>query len=174
MNFSLEKSLEVLERTPNVLNAMLKGISFGWISSNEGGETWSVTDVLGHLIHGEKTDWIPRTEIILSGRTEKKFEPFDPGGQRSESKGKSADQLLSEFQMLRGENLKILRSRKISSSDLEEKGIHPEFGTVSLSQLLSTWAVHDLNHIHQISRVMANHYRVDVGPWTKYLRILHM
>jgi uncharacterized damage-inducible protein DinB len=155
MNFTLEKSLEILERTPNVLITMLQDISADWISANEGGETWSVYDVLGHLIHGEKTDWIPRTEIILSESSDKSFMPFDRFEQFENSKGKSLSQLLKEFKILRERNVQQLRSKKITDKNLEEKGIHPAFGEVTLSQLLSTWVVHDLNHIVQISRVMA-------------------
>jgi uncharacterized damage-inducible protein DinB len=172
MDFNLEKSLEILERTPEVLIAMLQGISADWTSANEGEDSWSVYDILGHLIHGEKTDWIPRTEIILSGKSDKSFKPFDRLAQFEESKGKSMEELLKEFQIFRESNLQQLRSKKITEIDLEETGIHPAFGEVTLKQLLSTWVVHDLNHIAQISRVMAKQYRKEVGPWTEYLRIL--
>ncbi len=172
MNFNVEKSLEILERTPNVLITMLQDISADWTSVNEGGETWSVYDIIGHLIHGEKTDWMPRTDIILSENSDKIFRPFDRFAQFEDSKGKSLSQLLSEFRILRESNVEQLRSKKLSDKDLEEKGIHPAFGEVTLSQLLSTWVVHDLNHIAQISRVMAKQYKTEVGPWTEYLRIL--
>ena len=172
MKFTLEKSLEILERTPNVLIAMLQDISADWTSPNEGGDSWSVYDIIGHLIHGEKTDWIPRTEIILSENSDKKFTPFDRFAQFEDSKGKTLNQLLKEFKMLRERNIEQLRSKKITDKNLEEIGIHPAFGNVTLSQLLSTWVVHDLNHIAQISRVMAKQFKVEVGPWTEYLRIL--
>jgi hypothetical protein len=172
MNFTIEKSVEILERTPNVLNTMLQNISIDWTSNNEGGETWSVYDIIGHLIHGEKTDWIPRAEIILSEKPDKTFEPFDRFAQFKESEGKSLTQLLDEFKILRNKNIEHLRSKKLTDKNLEERGIHPAFGEVTLSQLLSTWAVHDLNHIAQISRVMAKQYKAEVGPWIEYLRIL--
>ncbi len=172
MNFTIEKSIDILERTPEVLNTMLRHISDDWTSHNEGGETWSVFDIIGHLIHGEKTDWMPRTEIILSAKTDKTFEPYDRFAQFEASKGKTLTQLLDEFIAVRKESLALLRSKKLTAQNLEEKGIHPAFGEVTLSQLLSTWAVHDLNHIAQITRVMAYQYKAYVGPWTAYLRIL--
>lgn len=174
MNFTLEKSLEILERTPDVLITMLEDISTDWTLVNEGGDSWSAYDILGHLIHGEKTDWIPRAEIILSNNTDKTFTPFDRLAQVEDSKGKSLSQLLTEFKTLREINIEYLRSKKITDKNLEEKGIHPAFGEVTLSQLLSTWVVHDLNHIAQISRVMAKQYKAAVGPWIEYLRILQM
>ena len=174
MNFSIEKSIEILERTPDVLNTMLQNISADWTSNNEGEETWSVYDIIGHLIHGENTDWIPRAEIILSEKPGKTFEPFDRLAQFEESEGKSLTQLLEEFKILRKKNIEHLRSKKLTYKNLEEKGIHPAFGEVTLSQLLSTWVVHDLNHIAQISRVMAKQYKTEVGPWIEYLRILQL
>jgi hypothetical protein len=172
MNFTIEKSIDVLERTPNVLISMLENISSEWTTNNEGGETWSVYNIIGHLIHGEKTDWVSRIDIILSGKSDKTFEPFDRFAQFEESKGKSLLQLLNEFKRLRKQNIEYLHSKKISNKNLEEKGIHPAFGEVTLSQLLSAWTVHDLNHISQISRVMAKQYKEEVGPWIEYLRIL--
>jgi uncharacterized damage-inducible protein DinB len=172
MTFTLEKSIEILERTPSVLNAMLEHLSPEWVHSNEGEETWSVYDIVGHLIHGEKTDWIPRMEIILSGKADKQFPPFDRFAQFEESRGKSLSQLLEEFKRLREKNIALLVSKKLTSKALEEKGIHPALGEVTLSQLLATWTVHDLNHIAQISRVMAKQYKEAVGPWVEYLRIL--
>jgi len=171
MNFALEKSIEILERTPEVLTILLQGISSEWTSNNEGGETWSVYDIVGHLIHGEKTDWIPRAEIILSEGADKHFEVFDRLAQ-FESKGKSLIELLYEFKSLREKNLEYVRSQKINAGNIHEKGIHPAFGQVTLSQLLATWVVHDLNHIAQISRVMAKQYKTEVGPWIEYLGIL--
>lgn len=172
MNFSLEKSIEILERTPDVVTSMLQNLSPEWTTKNEGGETWSAYDVVGHLIHGELTDWIPRTDVILSGKGEKKFQPFDRFAQFEESRGKSLKDLLEEFKQLRRKNLEHLRSKNITIEDLEKKGIHPAFGEVTLTQLLSTWVVHDLNHIAQISRIMAKQYKETVGPWIEYLRIL--
>lgn len=172
MHFSLQKSLEILERTPDVLDAMLQNLSSEWTSNNEGGDTWSVYEIIGHLIHGEKTDWIPRAEIILSDNPDKRFEPFDRFAQYEASKGKSLAQLLDEFKTLRKKNVEHLVSKKLTEDNLKEKGVHPAFEEVTLSQLLSTWVVHDLNHIAQISRIMAKQYAAAVGPWTDYLRIL--
>jgi uncharacterized damage-inducible protein DinB len=174
MIFNLERSIQILERTPDVLHAMLHDISDEWTSNNEGGESWSVYDIIGHFIHGEKTDWIPRAEIVLSGKQDKRFVPFDRFAQFKESKGKSLAQLLDEFRLLRKKNIEYLRSNKLTDKRLEEKGIHPAFGEVTLSQLLSTWVVHDLNHIAQISRVMAKQYKAEVGPWVEYLKILQI
>lgn len=171
MNFNLSKSIEILERTPDVLIAMLQNVSTYWTSTNEGGETWSVYDVVGHLIEGEKTDWIPRMEIILSDKKDKTFEPFDRFAQKA-FKDETLAQRLDEFKRLRKKNLDILRSKKLIDSNGNEKGMHPAFGEVTLSQLLSTWTVHDLNHISQIARVMAKQYKAEVGPWVEYLRIL--
>ena len=172
MNFSLSKSIEILERTPDVLIVLLKNISPDWTSNNEGGESWSAYDIVGHLIHGEKTDWIPRMEIILSDIQDKRFELFDRFAQFEDSKGKSLTQLLDEFKSLRQKNIEFLRSSTLTDNDFEKTGIHPAFGEITLSQLLSTWTVHDLNHIAQISRVMAKLYMNDVGPWVEYLKIL--
>jgi hypothetical protein len=164
MNFTLSKSIEILERTPDILIAMLYDVSADWALNNEGGETWSVYDIAGHLIQGEKTDWIPRMEIILSDKPDKTFEPFDRFAQFEESKEGSLNQLLDEFKRLRKKNIEHLLSKKITKKNSEEKGIHPAFGEVTLSQLISTWAVHDLNHIAQIARVMAKQYKAEVGP----------
>lgn len=174
MNFNLEKSIAVLERTPVVLNSLLQNIAVEWTSGNEGGASWSAFDIMGHLIHGEKTDWIPRMEMILAENPDKKFVPFDRFAQLEESKGKNLQQLLEEFKVLREKNIAQLRSKNITAQNLEQKGIHPAFGEVTLSQLLATWVVHDLNHIAQVSRVMAKQYKDAVGPWIAYLRILQL
>ncbi len=172
MNFSLSKSIEILERTPDVLIVMLQNVSADWTANNEGAETWSVFHVVGHLIHGEKTDWITRTEIVLSDKANKTFEPFDRFAQFEESKGKSLNELLAEFKSIRQTNIEYLKLKELSEQDMEQTGFHQKFGEVSLSQLLSTWTVHDLNHIAQISRIMAKQYKSAVGPWIEYLRIL--
>ena len=172
MEFELDKSLEILERTPSVLNIMLNDLSTEWTTHNEGDNTWSVYDVIGHLIHGEKTDWIPRAQIILSNQTDKTFEPFDRFAQFENSKGKTLGILLREFETLRIENIQQLKSLNITEEALYKTGIHPEFGSVTLRQLLGTWVAHDLGHIAQISRVMAKQYKDEAGPWTQYLRIL--
>jgi hypothetical protein len=172
MAFNLEKSIEILERTPDVLQALLQNLSDDWTLKNEGGESWSAYDIVGHLINGEKTDWMPRAEIILSEKATKSFQTFDRFAQREDSKGKSLTQLLNEFKYLRKNNIELLLSKKITPSKLKQTGIHPAFGKVTLAQLLATWAVHDLNHIAQISRVMAKQYKEEVGPWIEYLSIL--
>jgi hypothetical protein len=172
MAFTLEKSIEILQRTPDVLYTMLHGISNDWTQHNEGGETWSVFDVVGHLVHGEKADWVSRAEIILSENTDKKFEPFDRLAQFEESKGKTLSQLLDEFKLLRKKNIQRLLSKNLTPKDFHKTGIHPAFGQVKLSQLLATWVAHDLDHISQIARVMAKQYKEDVGPWIEYLKIL--
>jgi hypothetical protein len=171
-HFSLDESIDILERTPAILNALLVDINEEWTSANEGGETWSVYDIAGHLIHGEKTDWIPRLEIMLSEQEEKTFEPFDRFAQFEDSKGKSLAALLEEFSLLRAQNIKLLRSKKIEDKELRKTGIHPAFGQVTVEQLLSAWVVHDLNHIAQMCRVMAKYYIADVGPWIKFMGIL--
>lgn len=173
MSFSITKSIAILERTPNVLSSMLKNIPNDWVSCNEGPETWSAFDVIGHLIHGEKTDWMRRTKIILSDKTDKSFEAFDRFAQFKTKRGKSINDLIIEFARLRETNLEELKTLQINESDLKKTGNHPAFGPVSLKQLLATWVAHDLSHIAQISRVMAKHYREDIGPFIQYLRIMN-
>jgi hypothetical protein len=172
MEFDLNKTLEVLERTPTVLRELLSGLSADWTMNNEGAETWSPYDIMGHLIHGEHTDWMGRTEIILAGEGEKKFIPFDRFAQFRESEGKDLPQLLKEFEQLRKKNIAKLKSFDLTPADLDKTGIHPAFGEVSLKQLLSTWTIHDLTHIAQITRVMAKQYKEAIGPWTEYFRIM--
>jgi hypothetical protein len=173
MELDINKSIEILERTPVVIEEMLKGLSPDWVMNNEGPDTWSPYDVVGHLIHGEKTDWIPRLEIILSDKGDKKFEPFDRFAQFKNSEGKSLQALIDEFKEERKQGLITLKSKRLSESDLNKTGIHPAFGVVTLRQLLSTWVVHDLNHIAQIARVMAKQYKQETGPWQAYLPILN-
>lgn len=173
MNFNLDKCIEILTRTPAVLDSLLGGLSEEWIHNNEGEATWSPFDIVGHLIHGDKTDWIPRMEVILSDDPYKKFEPFDRFAQFEACKGKNIRQLLDEFKVLRKENIGILKSKNIDGQDLIKTGIHPEFGEVKLEQLLATWTAHDLSHIAQITRVMARQYTREVGPWKHYLPILN-
>ena len=172
MNFDFNKSLQILERTPLVLDSLLTGLSDDWIFADEGDKTWSAFDVLGHLIHGEKTDWIARLNIILDDAGDKHFKPFDRFAQFEESKGKTMTMLLEEFKTLRASNIIILKKLAITPELLNKKAIHPSFGEVTLHNLLSTWVAHDLNHIAQIVRVMAHQYQEDVGPWKEYLRIL--
>ena len=172
MDFSLERSIEVLERTPAVMQSLLAGVHEDWTMQNEGPDTWSPYDIVGHLIHGEKTDWTPRMLLILSDATDKHFVPFDRFAQYNDSKGKTLQQLLDEFAGLRRKNIELLRQQDISDNDLQKEGIHPKFGAVTLEQLLATWTVHDLNHIAQTVRVMAHQYKDTVGPWIEFLRIL--
>jgi hypothetical protein len=172
MTFEINKAIEILDRTPAVLHALLEGLSETWVKTNEGEGTWSPYDIVGHLIHGERTDWILRMEIILSDRADKTFEPFDRFAQMNEGGEKSLKGLLEEFDMLRKENVKKLLDRNLSANDLAKRGKHPALGDVTLRQLLATWVAHDLNHISQISRVMAKHYVKEVGPWIEYLKIL--
>ncbi len=173
MEHNLEQTIVLLSRTPAALNALVRDLPKTWTLCNEGEGSWSVFDIVGHLIHGERTDWMPRARMILQFQESKTFEPFDRLGQQRESQGKSLEQLLDEFDRLRLENLRELRALKLGAKDLALRGRHPALGTVTLSQLLATWAVHDLTHLHQISRVMAHQYRDAVGPWSQYLGVLH-
>ena len=172
MEFDLKKSIEILSRTPSVLEVFLDGINEEWTHNNEGKNTWSPFDILGHLIHGEKTDWIPRMNIILSESETKSFESFDRFAQFEASKGKTISQLLEEFKHIRAENIEILKSQNLTEHVLDKTGIHPAFGEVTLKQLLATWVAHDLGHIAQVARVMAKQYTIEVGPWKEYLPIL--
>jgi len=172
MNFTLEKSFEILERTPTVLRTLLSGLSDDWIMNNEGPETFSPYDVMGHLIHGEKTDWRERTVMILEHGTEKTFVPFDRFAQFEASKGKSLTNLIDDFEKLRLDSLTWLKSLNLTEEDFNKKGTHPALGQVTLRQLLSTWVIHDLTHIAQITRVMAKQYKSEIGPWIEYFRIM--
>ena len=172
MNFQLAEGIQILSKTPGVISSLLSGLPEGWIKTNEGENTWSPYDIVGHLIHGEKTDWIPRAKIILSDQEDKTFVPFDRFAQFEESKGKSLETLLEEFRVLRAQNIQTLNALNIDEEKLAQKGMHPDFGEVSLRQLLSTWVVHDLSHIHQISRVMVKNLREEVGPWMEFISIL--
>lgn len=172
MEYQLDQAIEVLERTPKVMQTLLSGISKEWSSQNEGPDTWSPYDVVGHLVHGEKTDWMPRLEIVLGTSERTTFEPYDRFAQFEMSKGKSLVTLLSEFETLRKENLNTLRSKNLSEKDLTRTAIHPSLGTITLKNMLAAWVVHDLGHIAQVSRVMAKQYKEEIGPWTKYLTIV--
>jgi len=173
MQHNVEDTTSLLSHTPAVLDALLRGLPEAWTLQNEGEKTWSAFDVVGHLIHGERTDWMPRAKMILQFGESKAFEPFDRWGQERESAGKSLAQLLDEFARLRTANLNELRALNLEPADLARRGQHPALGVVTLSQLLATWAAHDLTHLHQISRVMAHQYRDAVGPWSAYLGVLH-
>lgn len=171
MNFCTERSIEILSNTPVVLNNLLKDLNNDWLYSNEGEDTWSPFDIIGHLVHGERTDWMERLDIILH-RADKNFRPFDRFAQFNESKGKTINDLLTEFKILRESNIANLKKLNLKENNLDLKGIHPNFGEVTLRQLLATWTVHDLNHIAQICRVMAKQYKAETGPWVEYLPIL--
>ena len=172
MDFNINKASEILSQTPNVVSSLIKNLSEDWILSNDGEKTWSTFDIVGHLIHGEKTDWIPRLNIILY-KKDKHFIPFDRFAQFENSKDKNILQLVSEFEQLRDKNLRYLNSLSLTETQLNLTGIHPEFGVVTAKQLLATWVAHDLGHIAQISRVLAKQYKNEVGPWAQYISILN-
>ena len=164
--------MPMLERTPATLRVLLGGLQSEWTTATEGPDTWSAYDVVGHLIHGERTDWIPRARIILEQGANRRFEPFDRFAQLRESTGKSLDELLDEFERLRAESLATLRGWRLTDAQLSLEGEHPTFGAVTLRQLLSTWTAHDLSHLAQIARVMTKQYRDAVGPWRAFLPIM--
>jgi DinB superfamily len=172
MEHNLPQTMLLLARTPATLNAFLRDLPETWTLQNEGENTWSAFDVVGHLIHCERTDWMPRARTVLQFGESQTFGPFDRWGHVRESQGKSLEQLLDEFAHFRSENLDELRALNLQQQDLERRGRHPALGVVTLSELLATWAVHDLTHLHQISRVMAHQYRDAVGPWSEYLGVL--
>src|ERR1700727_1969495 len=178
--FSLTETIALLARTPLVLDAMLRSLPISWLRGNEGiasdgKDSWNAFDVIGHLIVGERTDWMPRVRILLEKGESRPFDPFDRFAQSRENRSEDnpLDQLLNEFASLRKENLIALRALNLQQEDLARRGTHPALGTVTLSQLLATWAVHDLTHLHQLSRVMAHQYCEAVGPWKAYLGVLH-
>ena len=170
--FVLDEAIAVLERTPAVLRSWLAGLPAQWIEADEGADSWSAFDIVGHLIHGERTDWIARARIVLEHGEERAFDPFDRFAQLEASRGKSLDELLDELADLRRRNLETLRDFDLGSADLGRAGRHPELGRVTLGELLACWAVHDLGHIAQIARVMAKRYRQEVGAWQAYLPVL--
>jgi hypothetical protein len=172
MEQNLELTISLLARTPAVLDALLRDLPDAWTLRNEGDATWSAFDVVGHLIHGERTDWMPRARRLLEFGETRAFEPFDRWGQVRASQGKSLGQLLDEFARLRSDNLRELRTLNLKPEDLDKRGRHPALGIVTLSELLATWAAHDLTHLHQLSRTMAHQYRDAVGPWSVYLGVL--
>lgn len=172
MEASLEDTVAVLERTPAALDALLRAMPEMWTRRNEGENTWCAAEVVGHLIHGERTDWIPRARRILEFAESKPFERFDRQGHMREMEGKTVEQLLDEFREARAESLRELRAMGLQEEDMERRGRHPVLGTVTLGQLLSTWAAHDVNHLHQIARVMAHQYREAVGPWTRFMGVM--
>ena len=172
MDFDLTAGIAVLERTPQTLRALLAGLPPAWTDATEGPETWSPYVIVGHLIHGERTDWIPRARIILDLVPERRFTPYDRFAQFRVSEGKSLADLLDELARLRGENLATLAGWRLTDAQLALRGEHPEFGPVTLRQLLATWVAHDLGHVAQTARVMAKQYRDAVGPWRAYLPVM--
>ncbi|KQL40196.1 hypothetical protein AN960_06885 [Bacillus sp. FJAT-25509] len=172
MNFNLKEAIEVLERTPKSLESLLSGLSESWLSSNEGEGTWNASEVIDHLIECEKTNWIPRLNSILNKEGNNHFPPFDRFSHLNEKHEKSVEERLLEFKNLRAENITKLQSLVDPNLHLELEGVHPDLGTVKLRELLSTFVVHDLTHIAQITRVMAKRYKTDVGPWIANLSIL--
>jgi uncharacterized damage-inducible protein DinB len=172
MKFNLDQAMEVLQRTPATLRAMLAGLGNHWIRGNYGDDTFSSFDVVGHLITGENTDWMTRTRLILEHGPSKPFAKYDRYAQFEESRDKTMNQLLDEFERLRKANLAAMRDLRLTSKDLEKRGTHPALGEVTLENLLATWVAHDLNHIAQIAKAMATQYEDIVGPWREYLGIL--
>ena len=172
MTFDLPNAVAVLARTPHTLRAMLSGLSPAWIDATEGGDSWSPYTIVGHLLHGERTDWIPRARIILAQGDTRRFTPYDRFAQFHESQGRSLVELLDELERLRAENVATLTGWSLSESQLELVGEHPEFGAVTLRQLLATWVAHDLGHVAQVARVIAKQYREAIGPWRAYLPIM--
>jgi uncharacterized damage-inducible protein DinB len=168
----LQESFAVLTRTPGTLNALLRDLPEAWITATEGQRTWSPYDVVGHLIHGDRDDWMRRLEIILEYGPGRPFDPFDREAQFRESTGKSLSMLLDEFSALRRDNMMRLRALNLQPDQFELKGTHPVLGTVTLRQLLATWTAHDLAHLVQVSRVMAKRYREDVGPFAEFLSVM--
>lgn len=172
MQFDLDNAIAILERTPGALHALLGGLPEAWTAPNEGPDTFSAFDNVGHLIHGERTDWIPRARVVLAQDPNQVFAPYDRFAQYRESQGKTLAQLLAEFAELRVANVATLRSWRLGPRELALQARHPDLGPVTLAQLLATWAAHDLSHVAQVSRVMSRQYRDAVGPWRAYLPIL--
>jgi DinB superfamily len=170
--FVMEEAVAILSRTPATLNALLRGLPDGWITAHEGGETWSPFDVIGHLIHAERTNWIPRARVILEYGETRPFDQFDRVAQFASSNGRTLPGLLDEFATVRNESLSALAALHLTGADFDRRGRHPDFGVVTLRQLLATWVAHDLDHVMQISRVLARQYSDEVGPWRAYLRII--
>lgn len=173
MKYNLDQALEILQKTPDVLQALLNGLNEEWLMNNEGPETFSPFDVAGHLLHGEKTDWPGRIAMILQPGTSKTFVPYDRFAMYQESKGKGIQQLLDEFNILRQKNLEWVKSLNLNDEMLDKKGLHPSLGEVTLRQLMSTWVIHDLTHLAQITRVMAKQYKEEMGPWREYFRLMN-
>jgi hypothetical protein len=172
MKFQIEQAVDILSQTPATVKSLLGNLSDDWIKNTVNSENWTPFDIVGHLIHGEETDWIPRAEIILDQGENPTFEPFDRFAQFEKSNGKTLNDLIGIFTGLRAKNLETLRQMNLTEEKLRLKGIHPELGEVTLEQLLATWVVHDLNHIKQVVTVLAYKYTDNVGAWKQYLSIL--
>lgn len=172
MNFQLDEVIAVLERTPGTLRTLLSGLSAAWLRGTEGADSWSAYHIVGHLIHGEKTDWIPRTKMILEHGESQTFVPFDRTWMLHLPQDRPLPEMLDEFAALRSNNVTILKGLRLDAQQVKKTGRHPDFGAVTLEQLLATWVVHDLGHLSQIARVMAKQYTVEVGPWRQYLPVL--
>jgi DinB superfamily len=172
MTHDLDETIALISRTPATLNTLLRDLPEIWTRRNEGGNTWTPVDVVGHLISGERTDWMPRVRIILEHGSTRTFDPFDMQGHVREVEGKTLEQLLDEFARLRSDNLNTLRAMKLGPAELARPGRHPSLGDVTLSELLATWAAHDLTHLHQLTRILAHQYRDLVGPWSQYMGVM--
>jgi hypothetical protein len=172
MGYELEDTVSLLERTPGALDALLRGLPEVWTDTNEGGDTWSVSTVIAHLIHCEHEDWMPRARHILRGDETQSFPAFDREGHVRWKGNNTLPQLLDEFARARAEGLEELRALKLTAQDLERRAKHPTLGIVTLGELLATWAAHDLTHLHQISRIMAHQTRAAVGPWVRFLGVM--
>ena len=173
MGHELKNTIALLERTPAALDALLRGLPEVWTETNEGGDTWSVSTVIAHLIHCENEDWMPRARHILHADEAQQFPPFDREGHVRYKRGKTLAQLLDEFARARAKGLEELRTLELTTRDLERRARHPSLGSVTLSELLATWAAHDLTHLHQISRIMAHQVREVVGPWSRFMGVMH-
>lgn len=172
MRFDLDDACDLLARTPSVLDALLRGVPDGWTLANEGEGTFSPFDVVGHLIHGERADWMPRARLIIAHGEARAFDPYDRFAQREASRGLSLESLLDTFAALRAENLVELRALGLTQDDFARRGRHPALGTVTLGELLATWVVHDLDHLAQVARVLSRQYADAVGPWRAYRRVV--
>jgi hypothetical protein len=170
--FSIDEAVAVLARTPAAVDALLRGLPESWTKAHEGGDTWSPFDIVGHLIHGEQTDWIPRAKLILEHGDTREFEKFDRTAQFTHSAGRALPDLLDEFATLRADSLRELSTLNLTAADLDRTGRHPAFGAVKLRQLLATWVAHDLDHVMQIARILGRQYADEVGPWRAYLRVI--
>jgi hypothetical protein len=173
MNFDLQNAIALLARTPATLDALLRGLPDAWTACNEGDATWTPAAVIAHLVHGERTDWMVRARLILATGEAEPFPPVDRSAHLDVAQTSSLPDLLDDFARLRASNLDELRALSLQPADLARRGVHPAFGPVTLAQLLATWATHDLTHLHQISRIQAHQYREAVGPWSRYLGVLH-